>query len=165
MELPIVRRLKQELEKLEYELSRELPARLEEARSHGDLRENAEYEAAKNRQGVLHARIGQTRERIRELSVYSLEKIARDRVGYGSLVRVEDVDSGEELEYRLVFPEEVDGAAACVSMSSPVGRALLNRREGDEVQVQTPRGRRTYAVLRIVTIHAQEVAAGEAEGE
>lgn len=161
MELPIVRRLKRELERLEYELSRELPARLEEARAHGDLRENAEYDAAKNRQGVLHARVRQTRERIRELSVYSLEKIPRDRVAYGSRVRVEDLDSGEELEYRLVFPEEVDGAAGDVSMGSPVGRALLNRREGDEVQVQTPKGRRTYAIVGLVTIHEQDLGSGE----
>ena len=155
MELPIVRTLKRELEKLQYELSRELPAKLEEARAHGDLRENAEYEAAKNRQGLLHARIAQTQQRIRELSVYSLATLPRDKVSYGSVVVVEDADSGEELQYRVVFPEEVDATAGHVSIGSPIGQALMNRAEGDQVVVQTPRGRKTYDIVALTTLHDQ----------
>jgi transcription elongation factor GreA len=155
MELPIVRTLKRELEKLQHEFTRELPAKLEEARAHGDLRENAEYEAAKHRQGLLQARIAQTQQRIRELSVYSLEKLPRDRVSYGSMVTVEDVDSGEEVEYHILFPEEVDAASGQVSIGSPIGQALMNKSEGDQVVVQTPRGRKTYDIVTLVTLHDQ----------
>jgi transcription elongation factor GreA len=158
MELPVVGILKRELEKLQHELSRELPAKLEEARAHGDLRENAEYDAAKNRQGILHARIAQTQQRIRELSVYSLAKLPRDRVSYGSVVIVEDADSGAEIEYRIVFPEEVDASAGHVSIGSPIGQALLNRGEGEQVVVQTPSGRKVYDIVSIVTLHEQPKA-------
>jgi transcription elongation factor GreA len=155
MELPILRTLRRELEKLQYELSRELPAKLEEARAHGDLRENAEYDAAKNRQGLLQARVAQTQQRIRELSVHSLATLPRDRVSYGTLVKVEDADSGEEIEYRIVFPEEVDPSAGHVSIGSPIGQALMNREEGDQVVVQTPRGRKTYDIVTLITLHEQ----------
>ena len=158
MAFPIVDRLKTELAELQRELSHDLPLRLEEARAHGDLRENAEYEAAKNRQGVLRARIGQLQTRIRELSAYTLAQIPRDRVSYGSRVTVEDVDSGDTIEYRIVFPEELDAAAGLVSISSPIGQGLMNKAEGDEVVVQTPRGRKTYQVMSVVTLHEQRPA-------
>src|SRR5215471_12662737 len=161
MAFPIVDRLKSELVELQRELSHDLPARLEEARAHGDLRENAEYEAAKNRQGVLRARIGQLQTRIRELSGYTLAQIPRDRVSYGSRVTVEDVDSGDTIEYRIVFPEELDAAAGLVSISSPIGQGLMNKAEGDEVVVQTPRGRKTYQVMSVVTLHEQSPAGAE----
>jgi transcription elongation factor GreA len=153
MELPIVSRLKRELAELQYELSHDLPKRLEEARAHGDLRENAEYDAAKNRQGILRARIGQMNERLRELSTYSFARIPRDRISYGSRVKLADVDSGDELEYQLVFPEEVDAAAGMVSINAPIGQALMNKMPGDEVMVQTPRGKKTYEVIEISTLH------------
>ena len=155
MDLPIVDRLKRELAELQHELERELPRRLEEARAHGDLRENAEYDAAKNRQGLVRARIAQTRARIAELSVYSLARIPHDRIAYGSKVRLEDIDSGEEVEYRIVFPEEVGPGGQLVSIASPLGKALINKVEGDEVVVQTPGGRRSYEVRSVVTIHQQ----------
>jgi transcription elongation factor GreA len=161
MAFPIVDRLKTELAELQRELSHDLPARLEEARAHGDLRENAEYEAAKNRQGVLRARIGQLQTRIRELSSYTLAQIPRDRVSYGSRVTVEDIDSGDMVEYRIVFPEELDTAAGLVSISSPIGQGLMNKAEGDEVVVQTPRGRKTYQVVSVVTLHEQTPAGAE----
>ena len=160
MQLPIVERLKRELAELQYELSHQLPAKLEEARAHGDLRENAEYHAAKERQGLLRARIGQIQSRIRELSVYDLSRIPHDRIAYGSRVTLEDVDSGDSVEYRIVFPEEVDGATGMVSIGSPIGKALLNRGEGDEVTVVTPAGRKTYQVIAIVTLHAQVLTSG-----
>ena len=120
-----------------------------------DLRENAEYEAAKNRQGILRAQVAQLQTRIRELSDYTLAQIPRDRVSYGSRVTVEDADSGESIAYRLVFPEEVDAAAGSISISSPIGQGLMNRTEGDEVTIQTPRGRKTYHVISVVTLHEQ----------
>jgi transcription elongation factor GreA len=156
MELPIVQRLKRELAELQRELSQDLPARLEEARAHGDLRENAEYEAAKHRQGMLRARIGQTQERLRELSMYSLTRIPRDKISYGSRVTLEDVDSGDRLAYQLVFPEEIDAAAGMISISAPIGQALMNRKTGDEVVVQTPRGRKTYEVVDVETLHDRQ---------
>jgi transcription elongation factor GreA len=158
MQLPIVERLKRELADLQYELSHQLPAKLEEARAHGDLRENAEYHAAKERQGMLRARIDQIQSRIRELAVYDLSRIPRDRISYGSRVTLEDVDSGDSVEYRIVFPEEVDGATGLVSIGSPIGKALLNRSEGDEVVVVTPGGRKTYQVITVVTLHDQAPA-------
>jgi transcription elongation factor GreA len=153
MELPIVARLKKELAELQHELAHDLPARLEEARAHGDLRENAEYEAAKHRQGILRARIGQANQRLRELSTYSFARIPRDKISYGSRVKLSDVDSGEEIEYQLVFPEELDAAAGLISINAPIGQALMNKAPGDEVVVQTPRGRKTYEVIELSTLH------------
>ena len=164
MALPIVDRLKTELAEMQHELSHDLPHRLEEARAHGDLRENAEYDAAKNRQGLLRARIAQLQNRIRELSAYTMAQIPRDRISYGSRVTVEDSDSGDTIEYRIVFPEEVDAASGVISISSPIGQGLMNKAEGDEVVVQTPRGRKTYQVIRVLTLHDQQPAA-EARGE
>jgi transcription elongation factor GreA len=102
---------------------------------------------------MLHARIGQIDARLRELSMYSPASIPSDRAGYGSRVHVEDVQSGERLSYRLVFPEEADPAKGFVSLSSPIGSAFLNRRPGDEVVVKTPTGRRTFEILELTTIH------------
>src|SRR5262245_23003380 len=160
MSLPIIDRLKAELAEVQRELQHDLPARLEEARAHGDLRENAEYEAAKNRQGMLRARVAHLQTRIRELSVYTIAQIPRDRVSYGSRVTIEDVDSGDCVEYRLVFAEEVDASAGLISISSPIGQGLMNRAAGDEVVVQTPRGRKTYQVVNVITLHEQPDAAG-----
>ncbi|MBM4268776.1 MAG: transcription elongation factor GreA [Deltaproteobacteria bacterium] len=152
MDLPIIERLKSELAELQRELAHDLPKRLEEARAHGDLRENAEYDAAKNRQGQLRARIGQINGRLAELATFSIARIPRDRAAYGSRVTVEDLDSGEESEFKLVFPEEVETGANTVSISSPIGKALVNKGVGDEVVVQTPSGRRTLSVLALVTL-------------
>lgn len=160
MELPIVARLKRELAELQYELSHDLPKRLEEARAHGDLRENAEYDAAKNRQGILRARIGQMNARLAELSTYSFARIPRDKVSYGSRVKLSDVDSGDEIEYQVVFPEEVDAAAGLVSINAPIGQALMNKSPGDEVNVQTPRGKKTYEIIELSTLHDRLPAEG-----
>lgn len=154
-ELPIVERLQQELAVLKRELAVDIPKLLEQARAHGDLRENAEYHATKERQGMLHARIGQIENRLGELSLYSRSSIPSDRAGYGSRVVVEDQQSGERITYRLVFPEEADPAKGNVSMSSPIGRSLLNRRPGDEVVVTMPAGRRSLEILELETIHVQ----------
>src|SRR5512134_2803227 len=139
-----MQRLKKDLEELRTELKTKLPKELEAARAHGDLRENAEYEACKHRQGFLNARIGQIQQRIRDLSLYTVHSIPRTAIGYGSRVTLES-DDGEE-EYEIVFPEEVDPAAGLISIGSPLGKALLNKEVGDEVEVSTPKGKRTFQI-------------------
>jgi transcription elongation factor GreA len=156
VDLPIVKRLKKELGDLKHELSHKLPKELEEARAHGDLSENAEWEAAKARQEIVNARIAQIEGRIRELSLYTMASIPEGVAAYGSRVTVEDTDEGERSVYRLVFPEEVDAAAGEISMSSPLGRALMNRTVGDEVEVITPKGKRHYEIVDLVTLHEAE---------
>lgn len=153
MELPIVQKLKKELADLQYELTRKVPKDLQEAASHGDLSENAEYDAAKQRQEFLRARIGQLQGRIRELALYNVQSIPHGVVAYGSRVTVEDLDDGQSLVYEIVFPEEVEAAAGRISLSSPVGQALLNKGVGDEVEVRTPNGKRAYQIVELQTMH------------
>ena len=156
MELPILGKLKKELADLKHELTFKIPKDLQTAAAHGDLSENAEYDAAKNRQEFVRSRIAQLEGRVRELSMYTIASIPKGVVAYGSRVTVADVDSGDETEYRIVFPEEVDAARGEISLSSPIGRAMMNKTEGDEVEVQTPSGKRTYQILALVTWHEQE---------
>ena len=153
MDLPVVQRLKKELQDLQYELSHRLPKELEEARAHGDLSENAEYEAAKHRQGIVQSRIVQIGTRIRELSMYTIASIPEGVAAYGSRVTVDDLDEGEIIAYRLVFSEEANASDGNISMSSPLGRALMNRATGDEIEVLTPKGKRHYQIVNLVTIH------------
>jgi transcription elongation factor GreA len=152
MDLPVIARLKKELADLKYELTVKLPKELETARAHGDLSENAEWEAAKARQDYVRSRIGLLEGRVRELSMYNVSSIPHDVVAYGSRVTVED-DTGESIAYEIVFPEEVDAAKGQISLSSPIGRALLNRAIGDEVEVHTPSGKRTYQIVELLTLH------------
>jgi transcription elongation factor GreA len=156
--LKIVERLKNELVILRRELNIELPKMIEEARAHGDLKENAEYHAAKEKQGVVSARVGNLEARIKELSMYTISSIPRGVVGYGSIVELEDLDSGESVTYEMVFAEEVDMASGKISLTSPVGQALLKRSEGDEVTIQLPNGRKKYQVVSVLTIHEREDA-------
>ncbi len=156
MELPLVQRLKKELEELRHELNSKLPKELQAAREHGDLRENAEYEAAKERQGLVNARIGAAEQRIRELSMINVRSFPEGSIGYGSLVTLADEEDGGEVRYEIVFPEEVDAANGKISLSSPLGRALLNKQPGDEVQVKTPRGSKNFSILELTTIHQRE---------
>ncbi len=157
-QLPIVERLERERETLMRELNIELPKIIEEARAHGDLRENAEYHAAKERQGMVHARLGSIDESLRQLSMYSYSSIPRGVVGYGSVVELEDSDSGARVRYQMVFSEEVDPAGGRISITSPVGQALLNKSEGDEVQIRLPGGVKSYEIIEIQTIHDREEA-------
>lgn len=147
-----MQRLKKELDELRFELRNKLPKEIEVARAHGDLRENAEYAACKERQGFVNARIAQIEQRIRDLSLYSLSSIPRDAVGYGSRVTLES-DDGVEVRYEIVFPEEVDVAAGLISIGSPLGRALLTKEVGDDVEVATPKGKRSYSIVELRTIH------------
>jgi transcription elongation factor GreA len=163
MELPVIKRLKKELQELMHELNVRLPKELQEAAAHGDLSENAEYDAAKSRQEFVRARVGQIQGRIRELSLYTLSSIPRGVVAYGSRVTVEDNDEGGTTQYRIVFPEEVDPTAGAISLSSPIGRALLNRSVGDEVEVQTPGGKRSYQIVALVTLHELDMGGSDAD--
>ena len=163
MELPILTRLKKELAQLKYELTTQLPKELEEARAHGDLSENAEYEAAKHRQDYVRSRIAQLEGRIRELSMYNVASIPDGVVAYGSRVVIADVDEGESVAYDIVFPEEVDAARGLISLSSPLGRALMSKAVGDEVEVQTPGGKRTYQILELLTFHERNDGRGSGE--
>ncbi|MCX8073526.1 MAG: transcription elongation factor GreA [Candidatus Binatia bacterium] len=155
-ELPIIEKLKKELADLQYELTRKLPKELQEAASHGDLSENAEYDAAKHRQEYVRARIAQLQSRISQLSLYNLNSVPRDVVGYGSRVTLEDVEDGSRSVFEIVMPEEVNPAAGLISLSSPLGQALLHKKVGDEVEVKTPRGERTYTIVELVTLHDRE---------
>ena len=159
MELPVIARLKKELADLKYEFTVKLPKELQTAAAHGDLSENAEYEAAKSRQDFVRSRIAQLEGRVRELSMYTIASIPRGVVAYGSRVTVEDSDTGDATLYEIVFPEEVDVAKARISLSSPIGRALLNKGVGDEVEVQTPGGKRSYQIVELVTLHELQVVA------
>jgi transcription elongation factor GreA len=152
-ELPVVKRLRKEVETLKRELNVELPKELERARAHGDLSENAEWAMAKQRQEFLRARLNNLEARVAELSMINIESIPRDTVGLGSKVELEDLDEGGRAEYEIVVPEEVDGAQNRISLSSPLGKALIGKASDDDIEVETPKGKRSYLVRKLVTLH------------
>jgi transcription elongation factor GreA len=152
-ELPVVKRLRKDMDNLKRELTVELPKELERARAHGDLSENAEWAMAKQRQEFLRARVSNFEARVAELSMIDLESVPRDTVGLGSKVLLEDLDEGGEVEFEIVVPEEVDAALNRISLSSPLGKAMIGKSEDDDIEVQTPKGKRSYLVKRLKTIH------------
>ena len=161
----IVDRLKEQLALLERELRVDLPERIRQARELGDLRENGEYEVAKDRQGFVTARVGQLQRRIAELSAIDLSRVPKDRVAFGSTVHVTEDETGEERIYRLVASEEVDTTRGWISPGSPVGQALIGKREGDSVVMRTPAGAKRCEITRLVTLHDQlEEGAGDLNG-
>jgi transcription elongation factor GreA len=147
------KKLQQEVAALEYELRNELPKEILKARAHGDLSENAEYHAAKQRQAYVDARLAQLKGRLRDFSMVDMSKIPRDRVGLGSQVVVLDLVKDEEISYRIVISEESDVTNGKISTSSPIGRGLLGKRVGDTVKIQIPGGSREMEILRLITIH------------
>ncbi|HLJ15673.1 MAG TPA: transcription elongation factor GreA [Bryobacteraceae bacterium] len=147
------KKLQEEITALEYELRNELPREILKARAHGDLSENAEYHAAKERQGYVNARLGQLQARLREFSMVDITKIPHDRVGLGSSVVVLDVDRDEKIHYKLVTSEEANVAKGFISTSSPIGRGLVGKRVGDVVKIQIPGGTREMEILELLTIH------------
>ena len=151
----IKRRLEEQIKALDYELKVLLPKEILKAREHGDLRENAEFKAAKERQSFVDARLGQLYRRMAALSLTNLDKIPRDKVGLGSTVSLRNTATDEEIVYEIVTPEESDPASGRISPSSPIGRCLLNAAEGDTVEVKVPAGTKEYDVLKVVTIHDQ----------
>jgi transcription elongation factor GreA len=149
----IKKKLQDEIAALEHELRSELPKEILRARALGDLSENAEYHAAKERQGLVNARLGQLQARLREFAMVDLTKIPRDRVGLGSQVVVLDTDKDEELSFHLVTSEEADAPSGKISTSSPIGRGLLGKQVGDTVKIQIPGGVREMEIISLATIH------------
>jgi transcription elongation factor GreA len=151
----IKKKLQDEIAILETELRIELPKEILKARAHGDLSENAEYHAAKDRQGFVNARLNQLKKRLAEMSMVDFSKIPHDKVGLGSTVVVLDVKRDEEITYNLVTSEEADAANGKVSTTSPIGRALLGKEVGDVARVQSPGGTKDLEILKLTTIHEQ----------
>jgi transcription elongation factor GreA len=149
----IKKKLQEEINTLEHELSHELPKELKKAVALGDLSENAEYHMAKQRQEFVKARLRQLGRRLADLSLINLNNIPKDKVGLGSTVKVYDTDKDEEVEYKLVTSEESDVAAGKISTTSPIGRALLNKKVGDSATVVTPNGKREFDILGLTTMH------------
>jgi transcription elongation factor GreA len=151
--MDIKKKLQDEVAALEYELRNELPKEILKARAHGDLSENAEFHAAKERQGFVNARLGQLKQRLAEMAMVDYSKIPHDRVGLGSTVVVLDSKRDEELTYNLVTSEEADAANGKISTTSPIGRALLGKEVGDVARVQSPGGTKELEILKLTTIH------------
>jgi transcription elongation factor GreA len=152
----IKQKIQEELRQLEAELRTEIPQELKKAVAMGDLSENAEYEAARNRQDYVRARIANLRKRMADLSMIDTSRLPNDRVAYGSTVSLYDVDSGEEITYKLVMAEDADVALGKISTTSPIGRGLMGRTEGDEVEINTPSGKRRFEITGLKTIHDEE---------
>ncbi|MGE0591379.1 MAG: GreA/GreB family elongation factor [Vicinamibacterales bacterium] len=148
----ILKRFHDEIAGLERELKVDLPKEIQRAREFGDLRENAEYKAAKERQELLNARIAQLKKRVGEISLMNLDRIPKGKAGFGSTVQLR-AESGDEVVYQLVMPEDADVEKGLISTSSPIGRAILNKEAGDEINVVTPGGARTFELLKLTTIH------------
>ena len=157
MSTDIKSKLQGELDELESELRVHLPKEIKRALEFGDLRENSEYRAALDRQNVVKARIVELRQRISEIASIDLSKISRDKADYGSTLVLYDAEKDEEVTYRLVTPEESDPQQGLISTTSPVGRSLMGKEEGDEVVVRTPAGARNFEIKRLNTIHDQPV--------
>lgn len=152
----IRKKLQEEIKALEHELHNELPKELKKARAHGDLSENAEFKFAKERQSYVSARLGQLHQRMADISMLNLNNLPKDRAAYGSKVTVLDIAKDTEIEYKLVTAEEADAAKGLISTSSPIGKALLGKRAGDEVKVMTPAGTKQFEVVRLITVHDDE---------
>ncbi|MGA8186192.1 MAG: transcription elongation factor GreA [Terriglobia bacterium] len=155
MASPIVQKLQQEIQALEYELHNELPRELKKARAHGDLSENAEYIMAKQRQDYVGARLAQLKRRMAELSLVNVNNIPKDRIAFGSRVVLYDLDQDAEVEYRLVTSEESDFSKGWISTTSPIGKSLMGKKVGEEVTVRTPKGVREFEIRSVRTIHEQ----------
>ena len=153
--IDLKKRLQEEIQQLDYELRVHLPKEILKAREHGDLRENAEYKSAKERQSFLQARVAQLHRRLAALNMVNLDRIPRDKVGLGSTVTVKQEDTGEELVYEIVVPEDADPTIGRISPSSPIGKCLLGHEEGDSVEVRVPSGTKAYEITKLLTIHDQ----------
>jgi transcription elongation factor GreA len=153
--IKIREKLEAEIRVLEHELNLELPKELMKARAHGDLSENAEYKYAKERQGYVNAKLGQLRKRLADVAMMNLNDLPKDCAGYGSRVWLMDLNKSAEVQYKLVTTEEADAANGMISTTSPIGRALLGKRVGDEIKVQTPAGVKEFEVLKLKTIHEE----------
>lgn len=147
----IIKRFEDEINALERELHMELPKEIQRARELGDLRENAEYQAAKERQTMVNARIAMLKRRVAEISMMNMDRIPHGKAGFGSTVTIRE--NNLEIVYQLVMPEDAEAEKGLISTSSPIGRAILNKVEGDEISVATPSGTRKFEILKLATIH------------
>ena len=153
MSSEIKKKLEEEVQVLEKELREELPRALKTAAALGDLSENADYQAARERQDFVRVRLGQLKQRLADLSMINFDKIPRDRISLGSKVVLLDVDKNEEITYKLVTSEDANVTAGQISTTSPIGRSLLNKREGDTVEVKIPAGTRTFEIVSFTTMY------------
>jgi transcription elongation factor GreA len=147
----LIRKFEEEIATLNHELKLELPKEIKRARELGDLRENAEYQAAKERQRLVEARISMLQKRVSEIALINVDRIPADRAGFGSTLHV--VENGETFVYQLVMPEDADATKGLISTTSPIGRAFLNKEPGDSVKVTTPGGTREFEIVKLLTIH------------
>lgn len=152
MKAQLLKKFEDQINELERELKTELPKEIQRARELGDLRENAEYQAAKERQTYLQARIGMLRKRVGDIALMNIDKIPHDTAALGSTVTLVE-EGGQTLTYQLVMPEDADAEKGSISTASPIGRALLAKAEGDEVIVPTPNGQRVFELVKLLTIH------------
>ena len=152
----IKKKLQAELDELEEELHFKLPKEIQKAREFGDLRENAEYKAAMERQSMVQARMLQLRNRLNEVESIDISKLPTDSVAYGSKVVLYDLERDEDITYKLVTSEESDPEKGLISTVSPIGQSLMGREEGDEVKVKTPSGWRNFEIKSLLTVHEQQ---------
>ena len=153
----LTRKFEDEIKALDRELKLELPREIKRAREHGDLRENAEYHAAKERQRLVESRISMLQKRVAEVALINVDRIPSDRAGFGSTLHVIEKKTGEPLVFQLVMPEDADAAKGLISTTSPIGRAFLNKEEGDSVKVVTPGGPREFEIVKLMTIHHEAI--------
>ncbi len=151
----IIKRFNDEIAALERELKVELPKEIQRAREHGDLRENAEYKAAKERQGIVNTRIAMLKKRMGEISLMNMDRIPHDKAGFGSTVHLR-AQNGDTIIYQLVMPEDADAEKGMISTSSPIGRAILNKEEGDAIKVVAPNGNHQFELIKLITVHDTE---------
>jgi len=149
----LIKKFEDEIQALNHELKLELPREIKRARELGDLRENAEYQAAKERQRLVESRISMLQKRVAEIALINVDRIPKDRAGFGSTLHVTESGSSETVVYQLVMPEDADAAKGMISTTSPIGRAFLNKEAGDSVTVSTPGGRREFEIVKLYTIH------------
>ena len=154
MKAALIKRFETEIAGLERELTQDLPREIQRARELGDLRENAEYHAAKERQRFVEARVSMLKKRVSEIQLMNLDRIPHDRAGFGSKLTIRE--HGKTFTYELVMPEDSDPDRGLISVASPIGRALVGKEEGDEVMAPTPAGVRNFEILKLTTIHDEE---------
>ena|GEM_PF-103218 len=155
MTIQIKKKLEDEIRVIEYELKNDLPQELKRARALGDLSENAEYQSAKQRQEILNAKLAHLRKRLADVAMINFDKIPKDRASYGSTLVLYDIQKSAEITYKLVSVEESDLQKGLISTTSPIGKGLLNRQEGDTVKIATPGGLKEFEILKLTTIHDQ----------
>jgi len=148
----LIKKFEDEIHALDRELTVELPREILRARELGDLRENAEYHAAKERQRLVESRISMLQKRVAEIAMMNIDRIPKDRAGFGSTLHVVEA-TGEKMTFQLVMPEDADAEKGLISTTSPIGRALINKEPGDSVKVTTPGGMREFEIVKLFTIH------------